>query len=765
MALDRGKLLARFLQEAREHCAAINGGLLSLEKNPDDRETMNEICRSAHTIKGSSRMMKIGPVAAIAHGMEDVLDALKNAKIAFSAEIYTLLFRGVDVMHGMLDGMVEGGVLPAPDDNLCVLLQRVAGGDSLVDTPAAPPVCESTFPPYLDATFTADLTPGAGNTAGSLEVVASGGNESVPSREGTAAEGALQTSKTLSGDTIRIAAEKLDGLIKLMGEISSGRARFQGTLPLLREALRLSGVLEDLHSATEVPESAELPHRDASLQVVKKLQALLEESYCSLKDEILSQEATTWELLQVTLEMRTLPLSTIFDTFPRAVRDLSRTLGKEIEFTLVGGETELDKMIIEKIGDPLMHMIRNAIDHGIESKEERCRAGKGEKGTISLSAWCEGSSVTILVRDDGRGICLEKLRARALQKSIVDRDTLDAMSEAELTDLIFLPGFSTSEIVTDLSGRGVGLDVVRKNIREDLKGSIRIDSTEGVGTAISLKVPLNLALFSLLFVSASNRVFALLDDAVEEVVAVTCDQLITVVNKRAIRLRNEVIPVENLAVLLNLPDCRGKGSEQLLIAIVTSGNEKLGLVIDAVLDEDTVIVKPLPSPLKNVRIVSGVTIRGKNQIVPLLAVSALCSAAREKKGVRPAVPATEVRKERTVLVVDDSISTREIEKSIIEAHGYQVVVAGDGIEALEKAREKIFDVIVTDIEMPRLDGFSLTEKLRMDERYRHTPIIIVTSRERDEDKRRGILVGANAYIVKGSFDQTSLIETLESLVA
>lgn len=761
MALDRGKLVARFLQEAREHCASLNSGLLSLEQNPADREIMNEICRCAHTIKGSSRMMKIAPVAAIAHGMEDVLDAVKNSGIVFSAEICTILFRGIDVMQGMLERLAAGAGSPEPDDDLCILLQRVAGGNSPEKSPAA----DSPLSSPSAATLAEDEALSAGNVAIAAATAAVVRKSSIPSPEGGGDEGSCHPPKAPSGDTIRIAAEKLDGLIKLMGEISSSRARFQGNIDLLRQAMSLSSMLVELHSPSDVAPSAESSCVESRFQVVQRLHAVIEQACSSLKDELLSQEGSSRELMQAALDMRTLPLATIFDTFPRTVRDLSQTLGKEIEFMVEGGETELDKMIIEKIGDPLMHMIRNAVDHGIESKEERLRAGKAEKGTLRLSAWCEGSSVTILVRDDGRGISLEKLRARALQKNIVDREALDAMSEAELTDLIFLPGFSTSEIVTDLSGRGVGLDVVRKNIREDLKGSIRIDSTEGVGTAISLKVPLNLALFSLLFVSASDRVFAFLDDAVEEVVSVTCEQLITVVNKRAIRLRNEVIPVESLAVLLNLPDTRGKAEERLLIAIVTSGNEKLGLVIDALLDEDTVIVKPLPAHLKNVRLVSGATIRGKSQIVPLLAVSVLCSAAREKKGVRPAVPSAEVRKERTVLVVDDSISTREIEKSIIEAHGYQVVVAGDGIEALEKTREKIFDVIVTDIEMPRLDGFSLTETLRMDERYRHTPIIIVTSRERDEDKRRGILVGANAYIVKGSFDQASLIETIDSLVA
>ncbi|HOP40943.1 MAG TPA: chemotaxis protein CheA, partial [Geobacteraceae bacterium] len=644
MALDRGKLLARFLQEAREHCAVINRGLLSLEQNPGHRGVLDEICRSAHTVKGASRMMKLGAVTAVAHGMEDVFDALKNGRIEFSPTITSLLFRAVDAVGGMLERIAGGENSPASDDELCQKLQGAAAGE-------------------LSRAFPADdalkSVPGNGDALKNDAVKKKG--KMAPRSGG---EGDLQVPKPISGDTIRVAIDKLDGLIKLMGELSSARSRQQGSLPCLREAIVLSGTLLDRHA----DETDQDPDRHASyFTTVTRLHGILTQVYSSLKEEMLSQESLTRELLQGSLAMRTLPLSTIFDTFPRTVRDLSCSLGKEIEFTVEGGETELDKMIVEKIGDPLIHMVRNAIDHGIESRDERLRAGKRGTGTIRLSAWYDGNSVTVLVRDDGRGISLDKVRAKALQKNIVDEESLAAMSEAELMELLFLPGFSTSDIVTEFSGRGVGLDVVRKNIVDDLKGSIRIDSREGTGTTLSLKLPLNLALFRLLFVSAADRQFAFLADAVEEVVSVSPEELIAVVNKNAVRLRNEVIPVEGLAALLNLAESRTDQGQKQLIAIVTSGNEKLGLVIDAVLDEEGVVVKPLPSHLKKIRIVSGATVRGKSLVVPLLSVPVLSAAARERKAVHPEMPAVEHRKDRTVLVVDDSISTREIEKNIIEA--------------------------------------------------------------------------------------------------
>jgi len=758
MAIDHGKLLARFLQEAREHCARINGGLVSLEQDTDDAEVMNEVYRSAHTIKGAARMMKLASVATVAHRMEDLLDALKNGKVPCDRAATSLLFRGIDAVSGMLERVAQGGVAPGPDEGLCAELERAAAG-----APCGPAAVLCDMPEAVSGTCApapsmpvADTVSVPGPLAGPFP---DHGRDEDADRE------AANAPRPSSGDTIRISSDKLDGLIRLMGEVAAVRGRFSSRLARLRDGLVLSGRLLELLPEDPGAEGTEDSRGRDLRGTVRELHGVLAEAVSSLKDDFLSQDSLTRELLESSLALRTLPLSTVFDTFPRTVRDMALNLGKEIEFTVDGGETELDKVIIEKIGDPLLHMIRNAVDHGIEPPGERLLAGKSARGEIRLSAWYDGGSVTVAVRDDGRGIPLNRVRAKALQKKIVDPETLDALSDAEVTDLIFLPGFSTSEIVTDLSGRGVGLDVVRKNIVEELRGGIRIDSREGRGTALYLKLPLNLALSRLLFVSAADGMFALLADCVEEVITVSPEQLITVVHKKALRLRNEVIPVEELAPILGLPGRGGTAGESLLIVIVAVGSEKLGLAVDGVVDEESAVVKPLPSHLKGIRLVAGVTVRDSRRIVPLLSVAVLCAASREKKSIRQPAPSGETRKELTVLVVDDSISTREIEKSIIEAHGYQVVVAGDGLEALEKTRERIFDVVVTDIEMPRLDGFSLTEKLRSDDRYRHTPIIIVTSREREEDRRRGILVGANAYIVKGSFDQTNLIETIENLVA
>ncbi len=711
MAIDRGKLLERFLQEARERRAAMENGLVSMESNPAGVETLDAICRAAHTIKGSSRMMKFPQLSSLAHRMEDVLDALKRGDIACDTLVSSLLFKGVDAIGGMLDRIAAGDPQPAPADELCAQLELVArgesGGERDDDAPADAPSGEPS----------ADLR-----------------------------------ARAAYDDTFRVSAEKIDGLIRLMGEVSATENRSAGTLSRLRRALRLC------ESLAPAPGGSDATRLD-------ELRGVLADAYSSLKHDLLSRDTLTRRMLDISLALRTLPLATVFDAFPRAVRDIAVSLGKEVELHVEGGDIELDKIIIEKIGDPLLHMLRNALDHGIETREERLRVGKVEKGALHLSAWLERGSVMILLRDDGRGISMEKIRARALRRNLADRKTLDAMSDDEVREFIFLPGFSTSEFVTDLSGRGVGLDVVRKSIVEELRGSIRINSREGAGTSFHLKLPMNLALFRLLFVSAGGMEFAFPADAVEEALIISRDELIKVVDKNAFRLRNEVIPVEDLADLLSLPRAGAGDDADMLIAIVSTGKEKLGLSIDEVINEESAAVKPLPSHLKGIRVISGVTVRGRGKVVAVLSAPRLCAAARESKGRRPVPVEAQAGRAPCVLVVDDSISTREIEKSILEAHGYQVIVAGDGLEALERTSERVFDAIVTDIEMPRLDGFSLTERLREDERHMHTPIIIVTSREREEDRKRGIMVGANAYIVKGAFDQGSLVETIENLIA
>lgn len=744
MALNMAKFLARFVEEAREHIQTINQGLLNQEKNPDDLETLNAIFRSAHTIKGSSRMMKLTPITEVAHKLEDVLDALRGKRIPLSKALSDLLFGGIDCIAGMVEKVAAGQEIPAASEDLCQALAAAAQGEIPrgTMTPPSPPPPAATTPPATPAED--QTTPSAAPAAAPAGPPA----EALP--------------RPTSYETIRIPAEKMDALIKLTGEMISSQIRLKQRLSEMREMEMLAK--RNLQLLEQGGNGDSSSPQGEAFAGVQSLYLGLKQLSSHLKDDTNLQELLTGELQGNALRMRMLPLSTIFDTLPRFVRDLSQALGKKADLVVRGAETELDKKMLEKIGDPLVHMIRNAIDHGVETPENRRGAGKPETGTIELCAGYEGGSIWIRLSDDGAGINLARIREKALRKKLLDADQLEKIPDGEIIQLIFRPGFSTSEIITDVSGRGVGMDVVRKSIIEDLKGSIQIETKEGRGTTFYIRLPLTLAIMHVLLITAAGTALAIPASAVNEILRIAEDQVIDVVDRKAIRLREQLIPVVALKDILGLPGEDGLDGKGLLILIVSMGNGRLGLIVESLVKEEDMVIKPLPPQLKNIPWVSGVVVSGKNELINVLHVPKIIESAKEVK-IRERAPRKEEDQRRFhLLVVDDSINTREIEKTILESSGYRVTLAGDGAEALEKTQQEKYDLIITDVEMPRLDGFSLTEKLRAGEEYRDTPIIIVTSREKETDKRRGIQVGADAYIVKGTFDQSNLLETVQNLL-
>ncbi len=717
MALDLSKFLVRFVEEAREQCARLSDGLLTLEQAEDRTEAIQILFRAAHTLKGSSRMMKLPGISTLAHSMEDVLDALRTGRIPFTPALSDALFRGTDALSGLVDRVGTGDPLEAPAP-LCQQLARIAAGE--LEGAVAPE------PPLPDASAPALQTP-------------------EPRKEApVAAPG--------KAEYLRIHAGKMDDLVQLMGEMVSEHARFRKEILHLREVERSAaqclGPAAGFRSGLD-PEAT----RSALHQAVR-----------SVSDAVLMQDYRIVELQASILTMRMQPLSTVFEPLRRTVRDLAHEHGKEIEFLVEGGETELDRKIIERIGDPILHMIRNALDHGLEGPEERAAAGKPLRGSLVLSAFYAGGSVTLMLRDDGRGIPVEKIREKALGKRLFDAETLSRMSRAELLNLIFLPGFSTSPIITDLSGRGVGMDVVRKNIVDDLRGAITIETEEGRGTTFLLRLPLNLAVFPLFLLAVGEKTCALPATSIVEMLTLAPGEIIQIMDKRAVRLREQIIPVEDLALLLGLREPAPPATSEVMIIIVQNGEEKLGLIVDDILGQDDMVVKPLPAHLKDLKLVTGVTLGAGNRVINVLHVPELLELTRHLDARTPAAPAVEEIRGASILVVDDSLNTREIERGILEAYGYEVDVAEDGLAAIERTHSRLYDLVITDVEMPRLDGFSLTERLRADDRYRHVPIIIVTSRAKDEDRKRGIQVGADAYILKGAFDQSSLLSTVQNLI-
>jgi two-component system, chemotaxis family, sensor kinase CheA len=752
MVFDISKFIGKFAEEAGDHISKINTSLLEYEKDTENFEPLNQVFRSAHTIKGSARILQLSYISDVAHKLEDVLDALRNKKIPPSKEMFSLFFRTVDAISEMVDKTVAGQTGITDERGICAELEQVLEGKPLETSKK-----KETIPP--DTKPIKESVKKLKSTAKKTKKKETAKPQSSPIEN----KPSQKSSKTKAPEEqIKVQAQKLDDSIKAMGEILSNHGRIKQGLFDLEEILKISKQHLDISNNSEKAsrENGDVSST-ANAEIAKLLHSKIKKHSSNMRDVLNIHGLLTEGLREKVLQLRMMPLSSAVETFPRLVRDLSLSSGKEVDFILEGVDTEMDKRVIEKIGDPLLHMIRNSVDHGIEKPEEREKKGKPRKGTLKVSAGYEGGNVHIEISDDGGGIPIEIIRKKAIQKNLRHEEDLSNMSDAEIANLIFEPGLSTSAIITDISGRGVGMDVVKGNIVEQLKGSIQTETTPDKGTCFIIRVPLTLTVMRILLFSVSQTIFGFPVSSIREIIRVQKSEIIEVVNKKAIRLRDQIIPVTDLKKIIKLPESEER--EDAIILLLAMGNEMIGVMIDSLISEEDMEVKPLPSHMRNSDLASGATITGKGDVVILLHVPKIMEKSKmthENKQIsRP------VKKEKQrILVVEDSVSTREIEKSILESYGYRVDIASDGIEGLEKTQKVIYDLVLSDIEMPRLDGFSLVEKLRSTEDYKHTPIIIVSSRDREEDKRRGIEVGADAYIIKGGFDQSNLIATVQSLI-
>lgn len=729
MAIDLTKFIGRFVEEAREHITKMGDGIVALEKGSADAELINALFRSAHTIKGSSRMMKLTTITETAHSLEDLLGALREGHLQFAPQLGQLLYQAIDAVAQLVDKVAEtmdGSKLPPTDQNLCnaLTVAAQAGAHSLPQPVPAHPV--------------------------TTEPLQAGEETDSP-----AAVAAIASPKLKAAETVRVRLTKLDELVKLMGEVVSSHARMRQRLVDLNDLER-----SELDSGQNNTYRTQL-HRFTRL----------------LKDDVQTQELLMDELHDKALIMRMLPLSIVFEAAGRMVRDLARSVGKQVECVVNGSEIELDRQMIDQLSDPVIHLLRNAIDHGLETPEQRQAANKPAAGRISLSARQDGCWVVIEVSDDGGGISLPAVREKAIRKGIITEETANTLAHEDIIDLIFLPGFSTSAIITDLSGRGVGMDVVKRCIVDDLQGVVSVETRVGFGTVFSLRLPLSLAVMRVLLVMVDGQPYGFTSQYVSELRRVPRNELMVVAaGRNAVILDNEFVPVVSLSSLVRIPAHLAQPAQVnprldngLLLVVVRVRNEKLALVVDDLQDEYDMVIKPLPDHLRQLPMVSGMVITGKNELVSVLHAPALLDMARKlqrhsvESGTSP-----HIRSEATgsyrILIVDDSLSTREIEKELLEAYGYTVTLAEDGLDGLEKALAEQFDAVLTDVEMPNMDGFSLTARLREEDKYRNTPILIITSREKEEDKRRGVQVGADAYIVKSDFDQSSLVDTLRTLL-
>jgi two-component system chemotaxis sensor kinase CheA len=759
MKFDRSLFIGKFSIEAEEHLQKLNEGILQLERGEADADLMAEILRAAHTLKGSARMMGFKGINQVAHKLEDLLLEIKEERLEASQPVCDLIFQSLDAMDASRLAIAEGRESEVEVKQVVNLLERAAQGESLP---------ESGFPTALAP----EVAPLAPKPEPEVQALAE------PSPPQPTPSPPKRKPSPMVEEHIRVSTTKLDKTIRLTGEVIAAQKRaemrqadLRSIWALAREHWRqLFSLLDE-----DEPENADVLSTGQALR--DRLDRLVKEN----REDAADLSRVVMELQEDTLGLRMLPVSTVFDTFPRAVRDLAREHEKEVDLVIQGGETELDKQMLERINDPLIHMLRNAVDHGIEKPDDRQAMGKPRRGTIWLRAYPLGGTIIIEVQDDGRGISLEAIREKALRVGMADEEALRTMSKREIINMIFLSGFSTSQAVSDISGRGVGLDVVRRNIIEELKGDISLETEEGQGSRFIMTLPLTLTTQRILFVLVGGQDFGLPITYVSETTRVPRSDVIQVVDRHAVRLRDQIVPIAPLIELLNIPQHNGPPPEQrttapsspwLYLVIAQVADERVGFVVEDVTNEEDVLIKPLPAHMKRIGILAGATIAPDSTIIPILHVPGLIRAVRGVSITHPvAGEETKIEEAPHVLVVDDSLNTREIEKSILEACGYQVDLAKDGVDALrvinqapEAEGRPYYDLLIIDIEMPRMDGLSLTEKLRQDERYVHVPIVIVSSRDKAEDRERGLAAGADAYIVKGTFEQEDLTATVASLL-
>ena len=466
--------------------------------------------------------------------------------------------------------------------------------------------------------------------------------------------------------------------------------------------------------------------------------------------------------------VRVLPLATIFHLFPRMVRDIARDKGKEVEFLITGSETSVDKKIIEEIKSPLMHIIRNSIDHGIELSAERTEKGKPASGKILLAAYHLENSVLIEITDDGKGVDVDMIKRKVLQKELLTPEELEAMSEEQIMNIIFWPGFSTGETVTDISGRGIGLDIVYTKISQ-LNGNIKVKSNLGDGCKVSLQIPVTMATINAFLVEVNQQTFAIPTSSIKTTLLVNREQIFYKEGRKAILVEDKTVPICLLTEVLEQPQNPNKDGK-LVVIVAQVEDVQVGFIVDKLIGDHEILHKNLSAPLLKVRNVAGITTLGSGNLCLILNINDLIKSAymgfRNTGGI-PAITANPFIKQeqKKILVVDDSATTRILQRNILKSAGYKVGVAINGFDALTKIVSNDYDFIVTDAEMPEMNGFELTERLRHDEKYKNIPIIIVTSLSSEEDRIRGMEAGANAYITKGKFNQDELLSIIKRLVA
>lgn len=778
------EILQDFLVESFELIEQLDQDLVELETRPDDLELLNRIFRVAHTVKGASSFLNFDVLTHLTHHMEDVLNRARHGELVISPNIMDVILESIDLMKALLntirDTSSDGGI----DVSGCVVrLDLCTKGYGDVEAPAAKPAAPKAAEKVIEEVVVEEVVHEEPSSGDELDYDNMGADELEAEIERLLNE--------------RMAEDKARRASKLSSSSSSAKEDEEDSeqeyepivnIPVAVTPARKPASMRDDSDSMDDARAAAPAKKQSTVEQtirvdVKRLDHLMNligelvlaknrlikinddveeryegESFLEELNQVVSiVSIVTTDLQIAVMKTRMLPIGKVFNKFPRMIRDLSRELNKKIELEIFGEDTELDKSIVEEIGDPLVHIIRNSCDHGIEIPSIRLEQGKSETGTIKLKAYNEGNQIVIQIDDDGKGLDVEMLKRKSLEKGLITEKEADNMSDKEAFGLIFKPGFSTAAVVTNVSGRGVGMDVVKTNI-EKVNGIIDIDSEIGIGTSMKLKIPLTLAIIQALLVGVQEEYYAIPLASVLETVRISKDEVYTVEGRSVMRLREDVLSLVHIGDIFEVERILDS-SEYAYVVVLGLGTSKLGLIVDTLVGQEEIVIKSLGEFLKGIDGIAGATIRGDGGVTLIVDVVAIMDMAKHVKStalIDTTSDAAMLTHEKTkasdytVMIVDDSKTDRTIMRKALEPLGVTLVEAGDGQEALAilKQGDYNFDAMLVDIEMPRMDGYSLATEIKKYNRYKNLPLIAVTSRTGKSDRMRGVESGMIEYITK-----------------
>lgn len=765
-------LLELFKLEAEAHCAALNEGLLALERSPGDTGVVEPLMRAAHSIKGAARIVGLDVIVSLAHAMEDCFLAAKGGKESLSPARVDQLLRGVDVLseiRSLPDAELESWTRSRSDQVAALVAELRAPAPTSAPAsppPAAPPrsapadappaPATNAEPPVAPAVNTPAPPPSAGAAAGpggsaaSIRVAAQALNRMLfLAGESTVEASRLQSLRTLTA-TLRARERTLESALRILHEEAGREGRRAVPARASRRGATLQDAMSGVASAADGLHGAILDQSTRFEEVFRRVEELSGALYTEV------------------IRSRMRPFAEGISAFPRMVRDIARQLNKPVDLKVAGESVEVDRDILQKLESPLTHMIRNSLDHGIEPGPARLAAGKPERATISLTARHQSGMLVIEVRDDGRGIDPEAIRSKVVQRGLVDAPTAQRLTRAELMEFPFLPGFSTKDAATELSGRGVGLDIVRSMVQE-VSGNVTLDSQPGRFASFTLRLPVTRSVIRAAVVRVGDFTLALPLARLDRVCLLNQDDIQTVQGRMQFNLEGASIGLVHASDLFG-GERAGPGQDAAPVMVIGAGPDRCGLLVDQVLGEEDLVVRPLDPRLGNVPHIAAAAVRGDGLPAFVADVDDLVRSLKREvqEGRALGVPgrhaALEKHARQRILVVDDSITVREVERQLLARRGYAVEVAVDGKEGFNALRASHYDLLITDVDMPRMTGIELVRAVRKDPRLAELPIIIVSYKDREEDRRAGLEAGASAYLTKGSFQDESLIRMVEDLI-